>query len=86
MLNLSTPNFDLLRSQVQNYACLGCSNCSQLSNYDLRTKPGILNYLITKRSCYLTKLETRLSQLTTQKEKIKEEIEGYQRFLGSLEK
>lgn len=85
MLNLSTPNFDLFRSQVQNYACLGCSNCSTLSNYDLRTRQGILNYLIAKRECYLTKLETRISQLSIQKEKVEGEIRSYKEFLRGLE-
>ena len=79
--HLQSANLELLRLQVQNYACRGCSNCSQSLQQDLRTRSGILNYLITKRSCFLTKLETRIQQLNTQKEKIVEEIKGYQAVL-----
>ena len=77
----SSFNFDLLRLQVQNYACQGCSNCADLSTYDLRTRQGMLNYLIIKRTCHLTKIETRIAQLNTQKEKIKGEIKNYQQIL-----
>ncbi len=82
---LNATNLELLRLQVQNYACRGCSNCSQSLQQDLRTRSGILNYLITKRTCFLTKLETRIQQLNTQKEKIVEEIKDYQAVLQTLQ-
>lgn len=84
MLDLSTSNFEILKIQVQNYSCLGCSKCTQLTNYDLRTKEGILNFLITKRTCFVNKLETRIENLSKQKEKVKVEIESYQELLVSL--
>lgn len=84
VLNLET-NLDTLRLQVQNYACLGCSNCSALTNQDLRSKRGVLIYLVAKRSCYLGKLEKRINQLMEQKEKVKGEIESYQEVLNTLQ-
>lgn len=85
MLDLSNPNLELLKIQVQNYSCFGCSSCSKLTNYDLRTKSGIINYLIAKRNCYLTKLETKIGNLNAKKEQVKAEIASYQDFLTVLE-
>ncbi|MCE8163097.1 MAG: hypothetical protein I3274_02665 [Candidatus Moeniiplasma glomeromycotorum] len=83
MLDLET-DLDLFRLQVQNFACLGCSNCSTLPKQDLRSKQGILTYLISKRSCYLGKLEKKISKLIEQKERVKGEIESYREVLASL--
>jgi hypothetical protein len=85
MPKINLQNLDFLRLQVQNYACQGCPNCSQIST-DLRSKQGILTYLIIKRTCFLTKLETKIEQLKTQKEKVEGEIRGYREVLGELQK
>ena len=84
MLQLET-DLDLFRLQVQNYACLGCSSCSALTNSDLRTKQGIFTYLVAKRNCYLGKLEKKISKLVEQKEKVKREIGEYQEVLSKLQ-
>ena len=84
-MKITQTNLDLLRLQVQNYACQGCANCSSIS-VDLRSKQGVLTYLILKRTCFLTKLETKIEQLKTQKEKIEGEIKEYQGVLEDLQK
>jgi hypothetical protein len=83
-INLQNSNLELLKLQVQNYTCQGCSNCSQTSQPDLRSKSGILTYLILKRTCFLIKIETRIEQLKVQKEKLEGEIRGYREVLESL--
>ena len=82
-INLQNSNLEILRLQVQNYTCQGCPNCSQ-NKPDLRSKQGILTYLILKRTCFLIKLETRMEQLKEKKEQLEGEIRGYQEFLESL--
>jgi len=72
---------DIEKIKIQNYACKGCSNCSQLKALDLRTRQGVFTYLIKKRSCYLSKLEDKISKLQTKTETVKKEIGEYQEAL-----
>jgi len=72
---------DIEKIKIQNYACKGCSNCSQLKALDLRTRQGVFTYLIKKRSCYLSKLEDKISKLQTKEEAVKIEIREYQEQL-----
>ncbi len=72
---------DIEKIKIQNYACKGCSNCSQLKALDLRTRQGVFTYLIKKRSCYLSKLEDKISKLQTKTETVKKEIGEYQEQL-----
>ena len=74
---------DIEKIKIQNYACRGCSNCSQLKTVDLRTRQGVFTYLIKKRSCYLNRLEDKISKLQTKTETVKKEIGEYQ---GALNK
>ena len=73
---------DIEKIKIQNYACKGCSNCSQLKALDLRTRQGVFTYLIKKRSCYLSKLEDKISKLQTKTETVKKEIGEYQEALN----
>lgn len=72
---------DIEKIKIQNYACWGCSNCSSLSKIDLRTRQGVFTYLIKKRSCYLSKLEDKITKLQAKTETVKKEIKQYQQQL-----
>jgi hypothetical protein len=72
---------DIEKIKIQNYACQGCSNCTSLKALDLRTRTGIFTYLIKKRSCYLSKLEDKISKLQVKVETVKVEIREYQEQL-----
>jgi len=69
---------DIEKIKIQNYACQGCSNCSALKEIDLRTRQGVFTYLIKKRSCYLSRLQSKISTLQTKAEAVKLEISQYQ--------
>jgi response regulator of citrate/malate metabolism len=72
---------DIEKIKIQNYACRGCSNCSQLKALDLRTRQGVFTYLIKKRSCYLNRIQDKISNLQTKEEVVKQEIKKYQQQL-----
>jgi len=76
---------DIEKIKIQNYACQGCNNCSQLKEIDLRTRQGVFTYLIKKRSCYLRRLESKITTLQTKAKAVKLEIEQYHQQLA-LEK
>jgi len=76
---------DIEKIKIQNYACQGCANCSALKAIDLRTRQGVFTYLIKKRSCYLSRLKSKISTLQTKAEAVKLEIEQYHQQL-ELEK
>src|SRR5438132_10187803 len=73
---------DLEKIKIQNYACQGCPNCSTLAAIDLRTRQGIFTYLIQKRSCYLSRLTSKIALLHTKAEKVRGEIKSYQAALN----
>jgi response regulator of citrate/malate metabolism len=72
---------DIEKIKIQNYACQGCANCSQLKALDLRTRQGIFTYLIKKRSCYLNRIQDKISKLQTKSEVVRKEIREYQEQL-----
>ena len=72
---------DLEKIIIQNYACQGCANCSQLKALDLRTRQGIFTYLIQKRSCYLTRIQDKIKRLQQKEVAVKLEIREYQKQL-----
>jgi hypothetical protein len=72
---------DIEKIKIQNYACRGCSNCSQLKALDLRTRQGVFTYLIKKRSCYLNRLQSKITTLQAKVEAVKVEIKEYQQQL-----
>jgi hypothetical protein len=72
---------DIEKIKIQNYACQGCANCSALKEIDLRTKQGVFSYLIKKRSCYLSKLQSKISTLQAKAAAVKLEINQYQQQL-----
>jgi response regulator of citrate/malate metabolism len=72
---------DIEKIKIQNYACQGCSNCSSLKSLDLRTRQGVFTYLIKKRSCYLNRIQDKISRLQTKEEAVKVEISEYQEQL-----
>jgi len=76
---------DIEKIKIQNYACQGCSNCSSLQAIDLRTRQGVFTYLIKKRSCYLSRLQSKITTLQAKVEAVKLEIKQYQQQLA-LEK
>ena len=76
---------DIEKIKIQNYACQGCANCSALKEIDLRTKQGVFTYLIKKRSCYLSKLQSKISTLQAKAAAVKLEINQYHQQL-ELEK
>jgi len=76
---------DLEKIKIQNYACQGCANCSQLKSLDLRTRQGIFTYLIQKRSCYLHRIQDKIKRLQEKEATVKKEINQYQSQL-ELEK
>ncbi|CAH1767423.1 2323_t:CDS:2 [Entrophospora sp. SA101] len=62
-----------------------CANCSSLKEIDLRTRQGVFSYLIKKRSCYLTRLQSKISTLQDKVKVVEKEIGKYQEAL-ELEK
>jgi response regulator of citrate/malate metabolism len=72
---------EIEKIKIQNYACRGCPNCSQLKTLDLRTRQGIFTYLIKKRSCYLNRIQDKISKLQVKETAVKKEIEEYQEQL-----
>jgi len=76
---------DIEKIKIQNYACQGCANCSSLKEIDLRTRQGVFNYLIKKRSCYLNRIQDKIKNLQAKEEIVKAEIRQYQQQL-ELEK
>jgi hypothetical protein len=72
---------DIEKIKIQNYACQGCANCSSLNEIDLRTRPGVFTYLIKKRSCYLSRIQDKISKLQVKEEAVKLEINQYQKQL-----
>jgi len=72
---------DIEKIKIQNYACQGCANCSTLKEIDLRTRQGIFTYLIQKRSCYLNRIQDKISKLQTKSEVVRKEIREYQQQL-----
>jgi response regulator of citrate/malate metabolism len=76
---------DIEKIKIQNYACRGCSNCSQLKDLDLRTRQGVFTYLIKKRSCYLNRIQDKIRNLQTKEQTVKSELKKYQQQLD-LEK
>jgi response regulator of citrate/malate metabolism len=72
---------DIEKIKVQNYACKGCANCSLLQAIDLRTRQGVFAYLIKKRSCYLNRLQSKITNLQTKVKVVEKEIEEYQKAL-----
>jgi len=72
---------DIEKIKIQNYACQGCTNCSSLKAIDLRTRQGVFSYLIKKRSCYLTRLQSKISTLQTKVKVVEKEIDKYQEAL-----
>ena len=72
---------DLEKIKIQNYACQGCANCSLLNSIDLRTKQGVFTYLIKKRSCYLTRLHSKITNLQIKVNEVEKEIREYQKAL-----
>ena len=74
-------HFDIEKIKIQNYACRGCPNCATLSEIDLRTKSGVFTYLIKKRSCYLSRLQSKLTNLQQKAQAVEKEIAEYQQAL-----
>jgi response regulator of citrate/malate metabolism len=72
---------DIEKIKIQNYACQGCANCSTLKEIDLRTRQGIFTYLIQKRSCYLNRIQDKISKLQTKAQIVEKEIREYQQQL-----
>ena len=72
---------DIEKIKIQNYACQGCANCSQLKALDLRTRQGIFTYLIQKRSCYLNRIHDKIKRLQQKETAVKLEISQYQAAL-----
>ncbi len=72
---------DIEKIKIQNYACQGCPNCTQLKAIDLRTRQGIFTYLIKKRSCYLNRIQDKLKRLQQKEAAVKLEISQYQEQL-----
>jgi response regulator of citrate/malate metabolism len=72
---------DIEKIKIQNYACRGCANCSQLKQIDLRTRQGVFTYLIKKRSCYLNRIQDKISRLQVKEAAVKTEIKQYQQQL-----
>ena len=72
---------DLEKIKIQNYACQGCPNCFSLKTIDLRTREGVFTYLIKKRSCYLNRIQDKISKLKAKEETVKIEIREYQQQL-----
>ena len=72
---------DIEKIKIQNYACQGCVNCSALPEVDLRTRQGVFAYLIKKRSCYLSRLQSKISTLQAKAAAVKLEINQYQQQL-----
>jgi response regulator of citrate/malate metabolism len=72
---------DIEKIKIQNYACQGCSNCSSLKEIDLRTRQGVFTYLIKKRSCYLTRLQSKILSLQEKVKVVEKEIKQYQEAL-----
>jgi len=74
---------DIEKIKIQNYACRGCRNCSSLKQIDLRTRQGVFTYLIKKRSCYLSRLQSKISTLEEKVKVVETEIKQYQQQLKS---
>jgi response regulator of citrate/malate metabolism len=72
---------DIEKIKIQNYACQGCANCSSLKAIDLRTRQGVFTYLIKKRSCYLNRIQDKISRLQVKETAVKTEIKQYQEQL-----
>jgi response regulator of citrate/malate metabolism len=72
---------DIEKIKIQNYACQGCANCSQLKAIDLRTRQGVFTYLIKKRSCYLNRIQDKIKRLQVKEATVKAEINQYQEQL-----
>lgn len=72
---------DIEKIKIQNYACQGCPNCSRLPQIDLRTKQGVFTYLIQKRSCYLNRLQSKITNLQQKASAVEKEIAEYQQQL-----
>jgi len=73
---------DIEKIKIQNYACQGCANCSTLPEIDLRTRQGVFTYLIKKRSCYLTRLQSKILSLQEKVKVVEKEIKQYQEALN----
>jgi len=73
---------DIEKIKIQNYACKGCSNCSQLKALDLRTRQGVFTYLIKKRSCYLSRLQSKISTLQEKAQGVEKELQEYREALN----
>ena len=75
---------DIEKIKIQNYACKGCSNCSQLKALDLRTRQGVFTYLIKKRSCYLSRLQNKISTLQEKAKGVEKELQEYREALSDI--
>jgi response regulator of citrate/malate metabolism len=73
---------DIEKIKIQNYACQGCANCSSLKEIDLRTRQGVFTYLIKKRSCYLSRLQSKILSLQEKVKVVEKEIKQYQEALN----